>query len=57
MNLDWKNLGFNISKTDYNIRCVYRDGKWGKLEVFSEDTFPSTLVPPACITARNPSKG
>jgi len=40
MDLDWKNLGFNILKTDYNIRCVFRDGKWGELEVSSEDTFP-----------------
>ena len=40
MDLDWKNLGFNILKTDYNIRSVYRDGKWGELEVSSEDTFP-----------------
>lgn len=38
MELDWKNLGFGIMKTDFNVRCVYRDGKWGELEVFSEDT-------------------
>ncbi len=25
-------------KTDFNVRCVYRNNKWGKLEVFSEDT-------------------
>jgi branched-chain amino acid aminotransferase len=37
MDLDWKNLGFNIMKTDYNVRCVYRDGKWGKLEVSSDE--------------------
>jgi branched-chain amino acid aminotransferase len=40
MELDWKNLGFNIMKTDFNVRCVFRDGKWGDLEVFSEDTIP-----------------
>jgi len=40
MDLDWKNLGFGIMKTDFNVRCVYRDGKWGELEVSSEDTFP-----------------
>jgi len=40
MDLDWKNLGFNILKTDYNIRTVYREGKWGKLEVSSDDTLP-----------------
>ncbi len=40
MDLDWKNLGFNIMETDFNVRCVCKDGKWGDLEVFSEDTFP-----------------
>lgn len=43
MDLDWKNLGFNIMKTDFNVRCVYRDGKWGELEVFSEDTFSMNI--------------
>jgi branched-chain amino acid aminotransferase len=37
MELDWKNLGFNIMKTDYNVRCVYKDGSWGELEVFSDE--------------------
>jgi len=31
--LDWKNLPFGYMKTDYNIRCHYRNGKWGALEV------------------------
>jgi branched-chain amino acid aminotransferase len=31
--LDWKNLGFGYRDADYNIRCHYRDGKWGELEV------------------------
>lgn len=31
--LDWKNLPFGYIKTDYNIRCFYRDGRWGELEV------------------------
>jgi branched-chain amino acid aminotransferase len=35
--LDWKNLPFGYIKTDYNIRCVYRNGKWGKLEVSSSE--------------------
>jgi branched-chain amino acid aminotransferase len=30
---DWKNLPFGYVKTDYNIRCTYKDGKWGELEV------------------------
>lgn len=32
-NQDWKNLGFGYSDTNYNIRCYYKDGKWGELEV------------------------
>jgi branched-chain amino acid aminotransferase len=35
--LDWKNLPFGYIKTDFNIRCVYKDGKWGKLEVSSSE--------------------
>ncbi len=37
MSIDWSNLGFGISKTDYNIRCYYRDGKWGELEVSTSE--------------------
>ena len=40
MDLDWKNLGFNIIKTDYHVRTVFKDGKWGELEVSSEEYFP-----------------
>ncbi len=32
-NLDWKNLGFGYRDTNYNVRCYYRNGKWGELEV------------------------
>jgi branched-chain amino acid aminotransferase len=35
--LDWNNLPFGYIKTDYNIRCVYQNGKWGKLEVSSSE--------------------
>jgi branched-chain amino acid aminotransferase len=37
-NIDWGNLNFSYLKTDYNIRCYYRDGKWGELEVSSSET-------------------
>ncbi|MFH0756457.1 MAG: branched-chain amino acid aminotransferase [Bacteroidota bacterium] len=40
MELDWKNLGFNIMSTDYNVRCLFRNGKWGDLEVSSDETIP-----------------
>ena len=36
--IDWSNLSFGYMKTDYNVRCYYRNGQWGKLELCSEDT-------------------
>lgn len=35
--IDWSNLTFGYTKTDYNVRCCYRDGKWGELEVSSSE--------------------
>ena len=32
-NIDWSKLSFGYSKTDYNVRCHYKDGKWGELQV------------------------
>jgi branched-chain amino acid aminotransferase len=32
-NIDWASLGFGYMKTDYNIRCTYKNGSWGDLEV------------------------
>lgn len=37
-NIDWKNLGFGYLDADYNVRCYYRDGKWGELETSSSNT-------------------
>ena len=31
--IDWKNLSFGYSKTDYNVRSWFRNGKWSDLEV------------------------
>jgi len=36
--INWKELGFGYMKTDYNVRCYYRDGKWGELEISSSET-------------------
>lgn len=36
--LDWNNLTFDYLPTDYNVRCYYRNGKWGEIEVSSSDT-------------------
>jgi len=35
---DWANLAFGYIPTDYNVRCVYKDGKWGEIEVSSSET-------------------
>jgi len=35
--LDWKTLPFGYIKTDYNVRCYNRDGKWGDLEITSSE--------------------
>ena len=38
LNIDWKNLPFGYLKTDFNVRCYYRNGAWGELEVSSSET-------------------
>lgn len=37
-NPDWSKLPFGYFPTDYNVRCSYRDGKWGKVEVSTSET-------------------
>ncbi len=32
-NINWSDLSFGYMKTDYNVRCYYRNGQWGELEV------------------------
>jgi branched-chain amino acid aminotransferase len=34
---DWANLPFGYVKTDYNVRSVFKDGKWSDLEVTSSE--------------------
>jgi branched-chain amino acid aminotransferase len=38
-NIDWNNLGFGYIKTDYNIRCTFKNGEWGELEVSDSEYF------------------
>ena len=35
--LDWSNLSFGYIPTDYNVRCHYRNGKWGEIEINSDE--------------------
>lgn len=36
--INWSNIGFGYIPTDYNVRCYFRDGKWGEIEVSSSET-------------------
>ncbi len=31
--IDGSNISFGYNKTDYNVRCYYKDGKWSEIEV------------------------
>lgn len=46
--IDWKNLPFGYFKTDYNVRCNYKDGKWGELEV-SDSEFITMHMAATCL--------
>lgn len=37
LELDWAHLPFGYYPTDYNVRCTFRDGKWGEIEVSQSD--------------------
>jgi len=36
--MNWSELPFGYMKTDYNVRCYYRNGEWGELEVSSSES-------------------
>jgi branched-chain amino acid aminotransferase len=40
MDIDWKNLPFHYIPTDYNVRCYFKQGKWGELEITSSEYIP-----------------
>jgi len=37
IDLDWRNLPFGYIKTNYNVRCYFRNDKWGELEISSSE--------------------
>lgn len=43
-NFDWEKQGFKYTRVHYNVRCVYRNGKWGELEVSSDDTINLSIA-------------
>ena len=38
VDINWSSLGFGYVPTDYNVRCYYRNGKWGEIEISSSET-------------------
>lgn len=34
--IDWSNLTFGYTPTDYNVRCTYANGQWGPIEVHTD---------------------
>jgi branched-chain amino acid aminotransferase len=47
-NIDWANLSFGYMKADYNVRCTYKDGKWGEIEV-SESEHLNIHIAATCL--------
>ena len=43
-NIDWANLSFSYMPTDYNVRCTYKDGKWGEIEVSDSEYVPMHIA-------------
>jgi branched-chain amino acid aminotransferase len=37
---NWAELAFAYYKTDFNVRCYYKDGKWGEIEVSDSEYMP-----------------
>jgi len=35
--INWSDLSFGYLPTDYNVRCYFREGKWGELEVSTSE--------------------
>lgn len=38
--LDWSKLIFEYTPTPYNVRCTFKNGKWGEIEVSDSEYFP-----------------
>lgn len=38
--LEWEKMSFSYTPTDYNVRCTYKDGKWGEIEVSDSEYLP-----------------
>ncbi len=39
-NLDWKSLGFDYTKTDFNVRYTFKNGEWSQMVVTEDEYLP-----------------
>jgi branched-chain amino acid aminotransferase len=46
--IDWKNLPFNYVKTDFNVRCYYKNGQWGEILV-SDSEYINIHMASTCL--------
>ena len=46
--INWEELIFSYTPTDYNVRCTYKDGKWGEIEVSDSEYIPIHMAA-ACL--------
>lgn len=46
--INWSDLSFGYFPTAYNVRCYYRDGKWGEIET-TQDTNISMHMAATCL--------
>lgn len=42
--IDWGSLSFSYMPTDYNVRCTYKDGKWGEIMVSDSEYVPMHIA-------------
>ncbi len=47
-NINWSNLNFGYLKTDYNVRCYYKNGQWGEFET-SNSEFINLHMAATCL--------
>ena len=44
LNINWSELSFGYMATDYNVRCTYKNGEWGEIEVSSSELIPMHMA-------------
>ena len=55
-NIDWSKLSFGYVKTNYNVRCYYRNGKWGQLEISSSEDITMHMAATCLHYGQKPSR-